>query len=111
MGHPLPQPCESQNGLLAYCGPHWLGNGQQWGISISYSIQESPNGLAESFVIGKDFLKTDPGSVTFNPVFGFLYKFFLASLAFMSALILAISAAFCEGFMYAVFPFLGILPA
>ncbi len=37
-----------------------LGNGQQWGISISYSIQESPNGLAESFVIGKDFLKTDP---------------------------------------------------
>ena len=37
-----------------------LGNGQQWGINISYSIQESPNGLAESFIIGKDFLKDRP---------------------------------------------------
>ncbi len=37
-----------------------LGNGQQWGIDINYSIQESPNGLAESFIIGREFLKNDP---------------------------------------------------
>jgi len=37
-----------------------LSNGQQWGLDITYSIQESPNGLAESFIIGKDFLQNDP---------------------------------------------------
>ena len=37
-----------------------LGNGHKWGLDISYSIQESPNGLAESFIIGKNFLKNDP---------------------------------------------------
>jgi glucose-1-phosphate thymidylyltransferase len=33
-----------------------LGDGSQFGINIKYSIQESPNGIAEAFIIGEDFL-------------------------------------------------------
>ena len=34
-----------------------LGNGSQFGIDIKYAIQESPNGIAEAFVIGENFIK------------------------------------------------------
>ena len=36
-----------------------LGNGKDFGINLSYAIQDSPNGLAESFIIGKDFIDKD----------------------------------------------------
>ena len=34
-----------------------LGNGSQFGINIKYTIQESPNGIAEAFIIGENFIK------------------------------------------------------
>ncbi len=40
-----------------------LGDGKPWGINISYAVQPKPEGLAQAFIIGKEFIGTDPAAL------------------------------------------------
>lgn len=40
-----------------------LGDGSQWGIHLEYAVQPSPDGLAQAFVIGADFLGSAPSTL------------------------------------------------
>ena len=40
-----------------------LGDGAQWGINLSYAVQPSPDGLAQAFIIGADFIGHGPSAL------------------------------------------------
>ena len=40
-----------------------LGDGARWGLSLSYAVQESPDGLAQAFLIGEEFLGNSPSAL------------------------------------------------
>jgi glucose-1-phosphate thymidylyltransferase len=40
-----------------------LGDGHNWGLNISYAVQPSPDGLAQAFLIGRDFIGGEPSSL------------------------------------------------
>jgi glucose-1-phosphate thymidylyltransferase len=40
-----------------------LGNGSHWGLDLRYAVQDQPNGLAEAFIIGEDFIDGAPSAL------------------------------------------------
>jgi len=40
-----------------------LGDGSNWGLSLSYAVQDSPRGLADAFIVGEAFLNGDPAAL------------------------------------------------
>ena len=40
-----------------------LGDGKRWGLNISYCVQPSPDGLAQAFILGRDFIGASPSAL------------------------------------------------
>jgi glucose-1-phosphate thymidylyltransferase len=42
---------------------HLLGDGARWGLNLAYAVQPAPEGLAQAFIIGRDFVGRDPSAL------------------------------------------------
>ncbi|HQQ73786.1 MAG TPA: glucose-1-phosphate thymidylyltransferase RfbA [Pseudomonadales bacterium] len=64
-----------------------LGDGARWGLSLSYAVQPSPDGLAQAFIIGKEFIGDSPCALVLgdNLFFGEHFSKNLAQAAAQSA--------------------------
>ena len=40
-----------------------LGDGRQWGLSLAYQVQPSPDGLAQAYILGADFVRGEPSTL------------------------------------------------
>jgi hypothetical protein len=67
--------------ILVICAPNdltqfrrLLRDGSQWGISFSYAVQPRPEGLAQAYLIGADFIEDQPFDLPSEPVANMVIK-------------------------------------
>ena len=53
-----------------------LGNGERWGLNLSYAVQETPAGLAQAFTIGERFLDGSPSALVLGDNLFYGHDFF-----------------------------------
>lgn len=60
-----------------------LGDGSRWGLNLQYAVQPSPDGLAQAFIIGKDFIGKSPSALVLgdNIFYGHDFHHLLANAA------------------------------